>query len=109
MERYEAKDRANMDVNEFPATAFAIACSIAQVVNTLVGRPMHVAMVKGLNRNLLNMSTPINSIWTEKCTLLQWHSYSIFCLFLGTCKASMIQPHRSLLFASEHLRSKGRQ
>lgn len=52
MERYAAKDNANIDVKELPATAFEMACSIAHVVKTLVGLPMQVAIVKGLKRKL---------------------------------------------------------
>jgi hypothetical protein len=52
IERYEAMDNANMDVKEDPVTAFEMACRIAQVVKTLVGRPIQVAIVKGLNRKL---------------------------------------------------------
>lgn len=33
-----------------PVIAFATACKIAHVVKTLVGRPMQVAIVKGLKR-----------------------------------------------------------
>ena len=43
---------ASMDVNEAPETALANAWRMAQVVNTLVGRPMQVAIVNGLNKNL---------------------------------------------------------
>ena len=43
---------ANIEVKEAPITAFEMACSIAQVVRTLVGRPMQVAIVNGLNRKL---------------------------------------------------------
>ena len=52
MDRYDANARANMLVNDAPFTAFATAWSMAQVVKTLVGRPMQVAMVKGLNKKL---------------------------------------------------------
>lgn len=52
IERYDAKDMASIDVREAPETAFANACNMAQVVNTLVGRPMQVAIVKGLKRKL---------------------------------------------------------
>jgi len=51
MDRYDAKDMANMEVKGAPVTAFESACSIAQVVKTLVGLPIHVAIVNGLNRN----------------------------------------------------------
>lgn len=40
-----------------PETAFATACSIAHVVKTVVGRPMQVAIVKGLNRNLIGQQS----------------------------------------------------
>ncbi|CCU74808.1 hypothetical protein BGHDH14_bgh05328 [Blumeria hordei DH14] len=43
---------ANIELKDAPATAFAIAIKIAQVVKTLEGRPTQVATVKGLNRNL---------------------------------------------------------
>jgi hypothetical protein len=52
MERYDAKAIANMEVMEAPATAFEIAWRTAQVVKTLVGRPIQVAIVNGLNRKL---------------------------------------------------------
>lgn len=52
MDRYDAKARANMLVNDAPFTAFAMAWRMAQVVKTLVGRPMQVARVKGLNKKL---------------------------------------------------------
>ena len=35
-----------------PDTALAMAWRMAQVVKTLVDRPMHVAIVKGLKRKL---------------------------------------------------------
>lgn len=54
MERYEANDRASIDVKERPLTAFDIEYRIAQEVKTLVGRPIQVAMVNGLNRNLVS-------------------------------------------------------
>jgi hypothetical protein len=41
-----------MAFNGEPETAFATACSTVQAVNTLVDRPRHVAIVKGLNRYL---------------------------------------------------------
>jgi hypothetical protein len=47
---------ANIEVKGAPVTAFDIAWSMAQVVNTLVGRPIHVAIVKGLKRNLSSVS-----------------------------------------------------
>lgn len=56
IERYEAKERANIEVNELPTTAFPMALSMAQVVKTLVGRPIHVRIVKGLKRKLLRIS-----------------------------------------------------
>lgn len=43
---------ANIEVKEAPATAFEMAWRMAQVVKTLVGRPIHVAIVNGLNRKL---------------------------------------------------------
>lgn len=46
-------DIASIELADAPTTALAMACNIAQVVKTLVGRPIHVAMVKGLNKNLL--------------------------------------------------------
>jgi hypothetical protein len=52
MDRYDANARANMLVNEAPLTALAIAWRMAQVVKTLVGRPIQVAIVKGLNKKL---------------------------------------------------------
>lgn len=56
IEKYAAKDRANIEVYELPTTAFAIACRIAHVVKTLVGRPTQVAIVNGLNRNLWKLA-----------------------------------------------------
>jgi len=38
--------------------AFAIAVRIAQFVKTLVGRAIHVAIVNGLNRNLVPILEP---------------------------------------------------
>lgn len=35
-----------------PVVAFATACRMAHVVKTLVGLPMQVAIVNGLNRKL---------------------------------------------------------
>jgi len=43
---------ANIEVKEAPTTAFEMEWRMAQVVNTLVGRPMHVAIVNGLNKKL---------------------------------------------------------
>ena len=45
-------ERANMEVKEEPITALEMARIMAQVVKMLVGRPMQVAIVKGLNRKL---------------------------------------------------------
>lgn len=39
-------------MKDAPVKAFETALRIAHVVKTLVGRPIHVAIVKGLNRNL---------------------------------------------------------
>jgi len=50
--RYEASPNANMELIGFPVTALAIAMSVAQFVKMLVGRPMQLAMVKGLKRYL---------------------------------------------------------
>jgi hypothetical protein len=52
MERYEAKDKATTALKGDPAMTLDIAWRIAQLVKTLVGRPIHVAMVKGLKRYL---------------------------------------------------------
>jgi hypothetical protein len=41
-----------MAPNGDPEIAFAMAWRIVQVVNTLVDLPMHVAIVKGLNKKL---------------------------------------------------------
>jgi hypothetical protein len=41
-----------MLVKEEPTTALDMACRIAHVVNTLVGRPIHVVIVNGLKRKL---------------------------------------------------------
>ena len=51
-DRYEASPRASMEVMGLPETAWAMAWRMAQFVKTLVGLPMHAAMVKGLNRYL---------------------------------------------------------
>lgn len=45
-----------MEVKGLPAIAFTIACSMAHVVKTLVGRPMHVAIVNGLKRKLYGVN-----------------------------------------------------
>jgi exosome complex RNA-binding protein Csl4 len=45
-------ERANMDVKEWPETALEIERIMAQVVKMEVGRPMQVAIVKGLKRKL---------------------------------------------------------
>lgn len=52
IERYEAKARATIVLKERPATALDMPWRMAQVVKTLVGRPIQVAIVKGLNRKL---------------------------------------------------------
>ena len=39
-----------MALSEAPEMALAMACRMAQVVKTDVGRPIQVAMVKGLKR-----------------------------------------------------------
>lgn len=44
---------ANNELSPLPETARDMAYNIAQLVNTLVGRAIHVAIVNGLNRNLL--------------------------------------------------------
>ena len=41
-----------MELNGLPDIAFAIACRMAHVVKTLVGRAIHVAIVNGLKRKL---------------------------------------------------------
>lgn len=53
IDRYDAKANANIVVKGTPDTAFDMACRIAQVVKTLVGLPIQVAIVKGLKRKLL--------------------------------------------------------
>lgn len=63
-----------MDVNEDPITALDIACRMAQVVKTLVGRPMQVAIVKGLNRKLLSSQQCSMPKKPKILTLLQWHN-----------------------------------
>jgi hypothetical protein len=50
-ERYEAKDKATIEVRACPDTARSIAQRIAQFVKTLVDRAKQVAIVNGLNRN----------------------------------------------------------
>jgi hypothetical protein len=47
--------------DHLPVAAFAIAVRIAQFVKTLVGRAMHVAIVKGLNRKLVSILEPDSS------------------------------------------------
>ncbi len=51
-ERYDASPNASIALRGFPDTALAMARRTAQLVKTLVGRPMQVAIVKGLNRYL---------------------------------------------------------
>lgn len=46
---------AKRELRPLPETARAIAYRIAQFVNTLVGRPIHVAIVNGLKRNLVRV------------------------------------------------------
>lgn len=50
---------ANSELSPLPATAREIAYKIAQLVNTLVGRAIHVAIVKGLKRNLLRIDVSL--------------------------------------------------
>ena len=47
---------ATMALNGAPETAFAMAWRTAHVVNTLVDRPIHVAIVKGFKRKLYTVS-----------------------------------------------------
>ena len=76
---------ANIEVKEAPTTAFEIACNMAQVVKTLVGRPIQVAIVKGLNRKLKCPSQQNNySLEGGELTRPQWRNYSIFCPSLVT-------------------------
>lgn len=51
-DRYDAKPRANIAFTLLPSTAFETANKIPEVAKTLVDRARHVAIVKGLNRNL---------------------------------------------------------
>lgn len=44
---------AKSELRPFPDTARATEYKMAQFVNTLVGRPIHVAIVKGLKRKLV--------------------------------------------------------
>lgn len=46
---------ATMALKGEPDRAFAMAKRIAQFVNTLVDRPMQVAMVYGLNKKLYGL------------------------------------------------------
>ena len=52
IDRYEAKERATMALKGAPRTALAMAKRIAQLVKTLVVRPMQLAIVNGLKRKL---------------------------------------------------------
>lgn len=52
MERYDASPSASIALTLFPLTALDTAYRTPEVVNTLVDRPRHDAIVKGLNRNL---------------------------------------------------------
>jgi hypothetical protein len=49
-----------MAVKGFPEMAFAIAWRMAQVVNTVVGRARHVAIVNGLSRNTAATTYPFH-------------------------------------------------
>lgn len=51
-ERYDARPNASIALMGFSDTALAMARRMAQLVKTLVGRPMQVAIVKGLNKYL---------------------------------------------------------
>jgi hypothetical protein len=57
MEIYAAKARASMQVMLAPWEAFAMAVRTNRLVKVEVERPMHVAMVKGLKRKLVVIST----------------------------------------------------
>ena len=52
IEKYEARLNASMELIGLFETPFAIAKRMAQLVKTLVGRPIQVAMVRGLYKNL---------------------------------------------------------
>lgn len=58
-----------MELNGFPDIAFAIACRMAHVVKTLVGRAIHVAIVNGLKRKLY-------SLLAKRCVMYRHHSSS---------------------------------
>lgn len=47
--------------------AFATAWRMAQVVKTVVGRPMHVAVVNGLKRNLDGPRSVLDNIILPSC------------------------------------------
>lgn len=68
-------------MREAPTTAFEMAYRMVQVVRTLVGRPIQVAIVKGLKRNLkIYLALPSYlATGTVELTLLQPQSYSISC------------------------------
>jgi hypothetical protein len=48
-------ERANIDVKEWPETALEMERIMAAVVKMEVGRPMQVAIVKGLKRKLVGL------------------------------------------------------
>jgi hypothetical protein len=83
---------ASIEEKEAPITAFEMACRVAQVVKTLVGRPMHVAIVNGLNRKLRTVSKASFHQQRAVLTQLQWTSYSTSCPSVVMCKVAMIQP-----------------
>lgn len=84
--RYDAKDSAIMALIGAPWTALAMACKMAAVVKTLVDRPRHVAIVKGLKRNLAGWgqhSSP-RTDHTGWLTLPQEYTRSTASLAAGT-------------------------
>lgn len=65
MDKYAAKDMAIAALYGAPVAAFATACRMAHVVNTLVGLPMQVAIVNGLKRKLERPGSALS--WSKKC------------------------------------------
>lgn len=76
MERYDANPSASIALRLFPETAFEMAYRMPVVVNTVVDRPRHDAMVNGLNRNL-ECQSPWMTANRTKRTMLRWKHHPI--------------------------------
>ena len=72
-----------MEVMGLPETAWATAWRMAQLVKTLVGLPMHVAMVKGLNRYLQSHQSRTSFLSTRHPYPAATATLSHFISFLG--------------------------